>query len=267
MNSQQTKTALITGATGGIGYELCRLFARDRTNMVLVARNEQKLRQVSDQLQREFGIETHIIAMDLAMPEAAQVLCQMLKEQNKRIDFLINNAGAGYYGTFVDSDFEVVTNMLNLNITALVQLTRLLLPEMLQQGSGRILNVASLAAFQPGGPNAAVYYASKSFVLAFNRALAVELKHTPVTSTAFCPGPLNTAFAEQGGFAATRLYRYFSGDVGKQAAKAYRGLLKGKSTVVPGLVNKLLAISGEIPPRSIALTINNNLLQQIGDKS
>ena len=263
MNKKQIKerkTALITGASGGIGYEFCSLFARDQVNLILVARNEQKLRQVSDQLQREFGIKTQIIALDLSKPDAAQVLYQMIKEKKLRIEYLINNAGVGYYGHFADSDLDAIKNMLNLNITMLVQLTRLVLPDMLEQGRGRILNVASLAGFQPGGPKAAVYYASKNFVLAFNRALVVELKHTPVTSTVFCPGPLTTAFAEQGGFSATRLYQYFSSEPHKQVAKAYQGLLKGKSTVVPGFVNKLLAIGGEVPPRAIALALNQFLL-------
>jgi short-subunit dehydrogenase len=262
MNSQQSKTALITGATGGIGSELCRRFARDQINLVLVARNQQKLQQLSEQLQSEFAIKTNTIVQDLAIPNAAQELYQKLQEQGLQIDFLINNAGIGYYGQFSNSDFDAITNMLNLNIMALVELTRLLLPEMIRQGSGRILNVASLAAFQPGGPSAAVYYASKNFVLAFNRALVVELKYTPVTSTAFCPGPLSTAFAKQGGFAATRLYRYFSGNTSKQVAKAYQAFMKGKSIVVPGVVNKLLAIGGEFPPRRIALAINKFLLQK-----
>jgi short-subunit dehydrogenase len=225
MNNHKSKIALITGATGGIGSELCRYLARDQINLVLVARNQQKLQQLSEQLQSEYGIKTHTMALDLAIPNAAQKLYQILQEQGLQIDFLINNAGVGYYGRFSDSDLDAVTDMLNLNITTLVQLTRLLLPNMIEQGVGRILNVASLAAFQPGGPNAAAYYASKSFVLAFNRAVVVELKHTSVTSTAFCPGPLSTAFAKQGGFAATHLYRYFSGNTSKHVAKAYQAFI------------------------------------------
>lgn len=262
MNNRKSKTVLITGATGGIGSELCRRFAGDQINLVLIARNRKKLHQLSEQLQSEFAIQTNIIVLDLANPNAAQKLYLILQEQGLQIDFLINNAGVGYYGLFSNSDLDAVTNMLNLNITALVQLTRLLLPDMIKQGSGRILNVASLAAFQPGEPNAAVYYASKNFVLAFNRALVVELKYTPVTSTAFCPGPLSTAFAKQSDFSGTRLYRYFSGNTSKHVAKVYKAFLKGKSTVVPGIVNKLLAIGGEFPPRSIALAINNFLLQK-----
>ena len=262
MNANKSKTALITGATGGIGYEFCQLFAHDQINLVLVARNRQKLDQLSKQLQTDFGIKTHIIALDLTKPNAVHSLYQIIKEKGLQIDYLINNAGVGNYGLFVDADYDDLTTMLTLNITALLQLPRLLLPEMIQQGSGRILNVASLAAFQPGGPREGAYFASKGFVLAFNRALSVELKHTPVTSTAFCPGPLKTGFAKEGGLASTRLYRYFSGDVHKQVRKAYRGMLKGKSTVVSGLINKILAFSGELPPRSIALSVNKFLLKQ-----
>ena len=257
---KQHKTALITGASGGIGSEFCRLFAKDKVNLVLVARNQHKLNKLRDELQQEFGINVHILSLDLAMPAAAQELYQMLQDQGLSVDFLINNAGTGYYGQFATSDLDALGNMLNLNITALVQLTRRLLPDMLQQGGGRILNIASVAAFQPGGPNAAAYYASKSFILAFNRALAVELKHTPVTSSVFCPGPLSTDFSRHGDFAGTRLYRYFSGNLSKQVKQAYRGFHKGKPTIVSGLMNKLLAIGGELPPRSIALSLNKFLL-------
>ncbi len=261
MTQQQTKTALITGATGGIGYEFCKHFARDQTNLVMIARNQPELKRISEQLQAEFGIETLIIALDLTVPDAPQKIYQMMRDQGVQINYLINNAGVGFHGAFSDSNPNDINLMINLNITALVQLTRLFLPDMLQQGKGHILNVASLAAFQPGGPNAAVYYASKNFVLAFNRALVAELKGTPVYSTAFCPGPLKTGFSERGGFSATRLYRYFSTDTRKQVAKAYRKAMKGKSTVVPGLVNKILAFSGEFPPRSIALSVNKFLLK------
>ncbi len=262
MNIKKEKTALITGATGGIGYEFSQLFAKDQNNLLLVARNQQKLKKLSEQLQTDYGIKVYTIALDLTKPDAIQSLYLTIKEKDLSIDYLVNNAGIGNYGLFIDADFDDLTNMLTLNIIALMQLTRLLLPEMIKQGGGRILNVASIAAFQPGGPKEAVYFASKNFVLAFNRALAVELKGTSVTSTAFCPGPLKTGFAEQGGLGSTRLYRYFSGDIHKQVAKAYRGMLKGKSTVVAGLINKILAFSGELPPRSIALSVNKFLLNK-----
>ncbi len=256
------KTALITGATGGIGYEFCQLFAHDQINLVLVARNQEKLNQLSEQLKTDYGIKIYILALDLTKPDAVQSLYVKIMEKKLQIDFLINNAGIGNYGLFVDADFDDLTTMLNLNITALVQLTRKLLPDMIKQGKGRIVNVASLAAFQPGGPKEAAYFASKNFVLAFNRALAVELKHTSVTSTAFCPGPLKTDFAKQGGLESTRLYRYFSGNIRKQVGKAYKGMWKGKSVVVAGFINKILAFSGELPPRSIALSVNKFLLNK-----
>lgn len=262
MNANKVKTALITGATGGIGYQFCQLFAQDKIDLVLIARNQEKLKKLSDQLQNNYGIKAQIITLDLSKLNAAQSLYQIIKEKELQIDFLVNNAGIGNYGLFVNANINDLTGMINLNITTLLQLTRLFLPDMIKQGSGRILNVASIAAFQPGGPKEAAYFASKSFVLAFNRALTVELIHTPITSTVFCPGPLKTGFAKQGGLASTRLYRYFSGDIQKQVGKAYQGMLKGKPIVVAGLINKILAFSGELPPRSIALSVNTFLLNK-----
>lgn len=259
-----TKTALITGATGGIGQAFCRLFAQDHINLVLLSRNREKLQQLRDNLQAEFGISVHLIILDLTRPDAAHSVLQQLKSQGLQIDYLVNNAGMGQYGLFQQADYQQLSKMLTLNIGILLQLTRLLLPEMLQRGGGKILNTASLVAFQPGGANAAAYYASKSFVLAFNRALTQELQSTPVTTMAFCPGPLNTDFARQGAFGATRLYRYFSGNLNQQVQSAYKAFFKGKSTCVPGWSNKLLALGGELPPRGIALEINRYLLQTTG---
>jgi len=262
MKQQHPQTALITGATGSIGQALCRQFAADHINLVLVTRNLQKLERLSKQLEQEFDINIEVISLDLVDGNVVSELQSILQQRHLKIDYLINNAGMGFYSPLTHTKPDEIDNMINLNITALVQLTRFILPSMLAQGNGRILNVASLAALQPGGPNAAVYYASKNFVLAFNRALSLELEKTPVTCTAFCPGPLQTDFSTKGGFATTRLYRYFRGNVEKQVAIGYRGLFKGKRVVVPGLVNKLLAFGGEFPPRSIALLLNKFLLNK-----
>ncbi len=260
MNTDQTKTALITGASGAIGHEFCRHLAADQINLVLVGRSHSKLESLRRRLQDAFDIKVMVIIHDLAAADAAEQTYRQFQKLGVPVDYLINNAGIGFYGAFSNSTLADNTRMINLNITTLVQLTRLILPVMLKQGNGRILNVASLASFQPGGANAAVYYASKSFVLNFNRALTQELRNTPVTSTAFCPGPLTTSFSSTGGFDSTRLYRFFTGNIEKQVATAYHGLHKGRSVVVPGVVNKLLAIGGEIPPRAIALSLNTFLL-------
>jgi len=261
MNAKATpRWALITGASGGMGYEFSKLFAKDKINTVLVARNEAQLQKVSEELQRDYGISTVIAALDLSRPDTPEKLHQIVQGQGLTIDYLVNNAGIGFYGPFADSDPTANTGMINLNVAALVQLTRFFLPGMIQQGRGRILNVASLTAYQPGGPGATVYYASKSFVLAFNRGLAVELKGSGVTTTALCPGAMKTAFETKGGFSRTRLYRFLASDPQSNAEAGYQAMRKGKSAVVPGWISKLLAIGGEMPPRRFALWVNKMLL-------
>lgn len=258
-----TKTALITGASSGLGYELCKQFALDNINIVLVARNKTRLKEVSDELERDYGISVIAIPIDLSAPDAAKQLHSKVQEKGLSIDYLVNNAGIGFYGQFCESDPNANLGMINLNVLALIQLTRLFLPAMIEKGQGRILNVASLAGYQPGCPGAAVYYASKSFVLSFNRGLSVELKGSGVTTTALCPGAMNTEFHTKGGFSQTRLYRYLISDPKMNAKQGYCAMQQGKSAIVPGIINKLLAIAGEIPPRQIALFVNKFLLNRL----
>jgi uncharacterized protein len=266
MNTIPTQTpgtpqwALITGASSGMGYEFSKLFAKDRINTVLVARSEKRLQEVAEELKREFGISTVTAPFDLSRPDAPEKLYQFVKNQGVSIDYLVNNAGIGFYGAFADSDPVANTGMINLNISALVQLTRLFLPDMIKQGRGRILNVASLTGYQPGGPGAAVYYATKSFVLSFNRGLAVELHGSGVTTTALCPGAMKTAFETKGGFSQTRLYRFLASDPQSNARAGYRAMRQGKTAIVPGWLSKILAIGGELPPRQFALWVNKMLL-------
>jgi len=257
-----TRTALITGASSGLGYELCKQFAQDNINIILVARNETRLKKLGEELERDYGISITLIPIDLSIPDAAKQLHSRVQEKGLSIDYLVNNAGIGFYGQFCESAPNANLEMINLNILTLVQLTRFFLPEMIEKGWGRILNVASLAAYQPGGPGAAVYYASKSFVLSFNRALSVELKGTGVTATALCPGAMNTGFEIKGGFSPTRLYRYLTSNPKTNAKIGYRAMQKGEMAVVPGMLNKLLAIAGELPPRQIALFVNKFLLSR-----
>lgn len=257
-----TRTALITGASSGVGYELCKQFAQDHINLVLVARNETRLKEVGDELERDYGISVTPIPIDLSAPDAAKQLHNRVQEKGLSIDYLVNNAGIGFYGPFCESDPNANLEMINLNILALVQLTRLFLPAMIEKGQGRILNLASLAGYQPGGPGAAVYYASKSFVLSFNRGLSVELKGSGVTTTALCPGAMNTGFQVKGGFSQTRLYRYLTTDPKTNAKQGYCAMQRGKVAIVPGMLSKLLAIAGELPPRQIALLANKFLLGQ-----
>src|SRR5579864_1079651 len=174
------RTALITGASGGIGYELAKLFAADRHNLVLGARSADKLNQLAAELEGRFGVKVKTIALDLASAPAPRFLYDQMQREGTSIDMLINNAGFGAYGEFATMSEDEILGQVHLNITGLTLLTKLFLPPMLARHTGRIMNVASTAAFQPG-PLMAVYYASKAYVLSFSEALANELKDSEVT--------------------------------------------------------------------------------------
>ena len=192
------KTALITSASGGIGYELAKLFANDHYNLVLVARNASKLAQVADELQRQFGISAKSIPLDLTAPTAPQFLFDQLQREDIAVDILVNNAGYGVFGEFAKIPLEDTLGQIQLNVTALTHLTKLFLGSMIERRSGKIMNVASVAGFQPG-PLMAVYYATKAYVISFSEALANELADKGVTVTCLCPGATETAFAGRAG--------------------------------------------------------------------
>lgn len=169
------KTALITGASGGIGYELAKVFASNGYNLILVARSTDKLQQIQTELAQSHNIQTHVISQDLSQADSPLTLFDQIQQQGLAVDVLVNNAGFGDYGPFASADWSKQGALLQLNMVTLTQLTRLFLPPMLERGSGKILNVASTAAFQPG-PFMATYYASKSYVMSFTEALAHELQ-------------------------------------------------------------------------------------------
>ncbi len=245
------KTALITGASGGIGLELAKLFAADGHNVVLVARSNEKLNELAGELSANFNIKTPVIIKDLANPSAPKEIFGEVSNQGIQIDFLINNAGFGGTGSFSDTDLNYELDMMQVNMNALVILTKLFLPQMIQKKSGRILNVASTAAFAPG-PFMAIYYATKAFVLSFSEALASELKGKGLSVTALCPGPTKTGFQKQASVENTRLLKYQSVHDAKYVAlKGYKALMKGKTVVVPGLQNKFLIQSIRFSPRKV----------------
>src|SRR6202790_2259799 len=192
------QTALITGASGGIGYELAKLFARDHYNLVLVARSAERLRRVAEELQGRSGVAVKTVALDLAEASAPRSLFDQLQREGVAVDVLVNNAGFGSIGEFASIAEEEILGQISLNITAVTHLTRLFLPAMLARRHGKIMNVASTAAFQPG-PLMAVYYATKAYVLSFSEALANETGGSGVTVTAVCPGPTATAFQKRAG--------------------------------------------------------------------
>lgn len=261
--SNTNPLALITGASSGIGAEIARALAARRYDLILAARRIERLERLAGELQRAHAASVTVIAADLSAAGAARELWSTAGQGGREVDVLVNNAGVGLAGRVADADVESVARMMRLNMEALTSLTQLALPGMLQRRRGRILNVASLAGFQPAGPGMAVYYATKGFVLSLTRALAVELRGTGVTVTALCPGPTRTEFDAVGGAARIRLFRWLPlMEAEKAAAAGVRGMLTGRTTVVPGWFNRLLAIGGELPPRALATALNGLLLRE-----
>jgi short-subunit dehydrogenase len=248
-------TALITGASGGIGLELARVFAREGYGLVLVARSEKLLRDLAGELK----IETLVIAKDLTKAGAAQEVF----DQVHQVDVLVNNAGFGSSGKFVEAPLDDQLDMMQLNMTALVALTGLFLPGMLKAGSGRILNLASTAAFQPG-PLMAVYYATKAFVLSFSEAIHEELSGSGVTVTALCPGATETGFGDRANMNDVRLFKAKKPmDAHTVAEAGYRGLMAGKAIVIPGLMNRVMAQSVRVSPRWAVRKIARHLNDRV----
>lgn len=257
------KTAVITGASSGIGMELAPLFAARGYDLILVARREARLQKLADDLRRMYGNMANVIVMDLAQPFAGETLWRSITAITPDIDVLVNNAGVGDAVDFATETPEVVERMIHLDISTLTMLTRCVVPGMIARKHGKILNVASLAGFQPGGPGMAVYYASKSYVLSFSRAIRRELRGSGVTVTALCPGPTRTEFEETARAQKTLLFRWSEPMAAHDVALAgYEGMQRGKSVVVPGLLNKLLALSPRFGPAAIALEINRFLLEE-----
>jgi uncharacterized protein len=254
--NKTVSTALITGASGGIGYELAKLLAKDHHNLVLVARNGPRLGQIADELQRQFGIKVTTVALDLTEPDSPRSLFAQLQSDGIAVDILINNAGYGKFGEFAAIPVEDSLGQIQLNITALTYLTRLFLGPMLERRSGKIMNVASTAGFQPG-PLMAVYYATKAYVISFSEALANEMAGKGVSVTCLCPGATETDFAARAGNDKTRLFKSLRPMDAKTVARVgYRGLLKGKTLVIPGLRNWLVAESVRFSPRKLVTAIS-----------
>ena len=241
-------TALVTGASSGIGLDLARILAKNGHDVVLVARTASKLQDVAKELENA-GVSGHVIASDLSRPNAAADVVAELKRRNIEIEILVNNAGYGLTGAFADTDLQQELDMIQVNIVALTQLTKLLLRPMIARQHGRILNVASTAAFQPG-PLMAVYYATKAYVLSFSEAIADELRDSGVTVTALCPGPTQTGFAETAKMTESRLFTMMRPMSSENVARAgYRGMMSGKRIVIPGAKNKMLVQSLRVSPR------------------
>jgi short-subunit dehydrogenase len=246
-------TALITGASSGIGESLARELARRGYDVVLVARSGEKLRTLGEQLGRQHGVRAHVIVLDLVAAGAAATLVERAHAAAGRIDLLVNNAGFATYGRFAETSLADELDEMRLNVEVLTELTKRLLPDLLA-GRGKVLNVASTAAFQPG-PLMAVYYATKAYVLSFSEALAEELAPTGVTVTCLCPGSTRTGFQARAKLEDSRLLMIGLLSADAVARRAVDGLLKGRRIVIPGLQHWLGAQLPRVLPRSLTTKI------------
>jgi uncharacterized protein len=242
--------ALITGASSGFGAELSRLFAARGHSLVLVARNQERLAELARELQTKHSIQVKILPKDLSQPAAPSEILQELEREQIAISILVNNAGFALHGSFAALDLRQQLDMIEVNVRTLVELTARILPQMLQRGQGRILNLASTGAYQPG-PFLAVYFATKAFVHSFSVALAEEVRDSGITVTTLCPGPSHTGFKARAGLHASGL---FSGrllpmmEVPAVAQAGYDGLMRGKRVVIPGWVNWFGAFLAKCSP-------------------
>jgi hypothetical protein len=248
------ETVLITGASSGIGRELARLYAADGARLVLIARSQDRLRELADELAARYGVQSQVLAADLSRPASPGEIADALAQRHIDVDVLVNNAGFGAHGSIAGLGAQRQLDIIDVNVAALTQLTALLLPGMLERRRGAILNVASTAGFQPG-PNQAVYCATKAYVLSFTEALAEEVRGSGVRVSCLAPGATDTGFASQAGMTGTRLFRRGVMDAARVARAGHDGLRQGKILVIPGLRNRFLAFGVRLTPRALATKI------------
>ncbi|HEY7700035.1 MAG TPA: SDR family oxidoreductase [Vicinamibacteria bacterium] len=245
---------LVTGASTGIGRELALIAAERGSDLVLVARSEDKLSELARSLREAHHVRVEVAALDLSDPEAPAALVREMKRREVEVEALVNNAGFGSLGRFHETSIDRQLEMLRLNVLALTDLTHRFLPAMLAKRRGRILNVASTAGLQPG-PFMAVYYASKAYVLSFTEAIAEELRGTGVTATALLPGPTRTEFQSRADMAGSRLVRLGMADARPVAEAGYRGMESGTVVVIPGIANQALSVVVRFSPRWAVRTV------------
>lgn len=254
--------ALVTGASSGIGADLARELARHGHDLVLTARRTEPMRALADEL-KPLGAASTVIAADLAQPGAAAALAAELESRDLAVDVLVNNAGLGAGGPFHESDTTRVSDMLQVNVVALTELTRALLTGMVQRRHGRVLLVSSTAAYQPG-PSMAVYSATKAFILSFGEAISHELRGTGVTVTTLCPGPTRTEFTDVANTGKSMLFVGPMANVmtsEEVARQGYRAMIAGKRVHLVGLTNKLIAASGRFSPHVISMPVTSAILR------
>ena len=255
-------TALITGASNGIGLELAKVHASKGGDLVLVARNKSKLDELKTELEKQFKVSVYTIGKDLSVTNAAQEIYDETNKQNIQVDYLINNAGFGDFGMFVETDWNKELQMINLNITTLTHFTKLYLQDMVKRRSGKIMNVASTAAFQ-SGPTMAVYCATKAYVLSFTEAVSNEVSDKGITLTALCPGATETGFQVAGGMEESELFKGKKLPTAKEVAEyGYTSMIKGKTVAIHGIMNYIMSNSIRFIPRAMVLKVSRKLLDK-----
>ena len=263
MNSE---TALITGASSGIGLHLAHEFAKHGHPLVLVAPVQAELQQIADELRRDHHIDAHGVAKDLEQANAAQEIFDELQARGTTVDILVNNAGHGQSGKFWEIPSERDLSMILLNIEAVVRLTKLFLAPMLQRGRGRLLNVASVAGFE-AGPGLAVYHATKAFVLSWSEALRVELEKTDITVTALCPGPTDTDFFPKADMLDTKVFQKGSVMAPQPVAEAgYKALMEEDPIIVPGGMNKALVFARRFLSEETQARMNKKFYERVPEE-
>jgi len=254
------KTALITGASEGIGLEFAKIFAKEKYDLVITARNETKLNELANDIKNKSDVNVRVVVKDLSKQNAGEEIFNKLTNENIVADILVNNAGCGMFDNYWNVDLHDEKNMLQVNIMALAELTILFARDMVNRGGGKILNVASTAAFQPG-PTMPGYYASKAFVLRYSQAINFEIKRKGVQVSTLCPGPTITDFQIRSKMNETNMFkRKFAMSAEEVASIGYKGLMKGRSVIIAGGLNWLAAMASRIAPSKISMKVVNWLL-------
>lgn len=257
--NKTNKYTLITGGSEGIGFELAKLFAKDKNNIILVARNEEKLLKAKNELVDKFNIDVKIIVCDLSKNHAVDKVIKAVDENNLSVDNLINNAGIGSFGAFHEAVDNFENTLINVNIISVTELTKYFLKKMIKEGNGGIMNIASTAAFV-GGPKMAMYYSSKAYVLSLTEAIHDEVKDKGIRVSCLCPGPVKTSFQEKAGIKKSDKAKKYLMNASQVAKEGYYGFLKGKAIIVPGVKNKILILGNKLIPRSLSrkIIMSNN---------
>lgn len=256
--------ALITGASSGFGVDFARQLAAMGANLVLVARREDRLRTVADEVRQAHGVQAEVVALDLELPDAPQTLYDQMAAAGREISVLVNNAGFGLYGRFIEMDGAREQAMLHIDIMTVVHMTRLFAPPMVARGHGYILQVSSIGAFQPA-PLYASYAAAKAFVLNFSEAVNYELRGSGVSITTTCPGPAATEFLEVSGQRKTAFQRMVMMSSADVVRASLRAMLRRKATIVPGRLNAFLAWSNRLMPRRISTMVAERTMKDASD--